>query len=503
MFTSTAVGRLETRPATGVERVLAATILVIGTLVAVELMWGIGFRPQDGPNHVQSAASWLAVQHGDAPTATTQATSTGWEPYPYVLSFYLLAGLGEFVSWPVAEMLVAIGTTVGLTVGLTFFLRSRGWTVQAAAALSLPLSWTFVPLAGFYAFNLGAAFAFAALACAGSTGRRRFCLSVLTLLMWLAHLIPYLLVLGYDVVRAVLDRETRSVRSIAWIAVRFVPLLAWVAYVPDNPVPAGPWEPLKRLVSIVTLDAFMVAYTSAERLLVLGAAVALVAGSVMLLWVRASSVVHDPMVVVGTVAAAGLVVLGVVVPPEVSSGSYVHHRFGYFAFVLLVGVLGRVAQTDRRMNSFAGAWAMALFAALCVVRLPAMQAIGDAFDDASTLAAEIHDDDVVATFVGTTEHVYLRAYPTDHVAADIALRSEATYLSNIVTHNGEAPLRYRSGFSATWLRDPGDLVRLQLTPTVIIVVGHLEADQLAEFDQLGYALEGEAPAGAAQLLRHR
>jgi hypothetical protein len=176
-----------------------STVLLLGGL-AVQLA-PLVLLPlvltQDGPAHV--AGAWVLLHHGDdGPLGELlrEHYAVDLSPVPNMLTTLLLAGLLTVVGPDVAEKLVVGGFVVLLVAGLGYALRGvdrqAGWLAVAA----LPLAGSQLVVYGFYNFCWGMALALIALGLGlrrrgGWDVRGAVLLSVVLLLTWSAHLLPW------------------------------------------------------------------------------------------------------------------------------------------------------------------------------------------------------------------------------------------------------------------------------------------------------------------------
>ena len=153
---------------------------------------------QDGPAHV--AGAWVLLHRGDdGPLGELlrRTYEVDLSPVPNMLTTLLLVALQTLVGPGPAEKLVVGGFVVLLVAGLRFALRGvdvrAGWLAVAA----LPLAGGELVAYGFYNFGWGIALSLFALGVAlrrraGWEPRAGLLLAGLLLLVWSAHLLPWL-----------------------------------------------------------------------------------------------------------------------------------------------------------------------------------------------------------------------------------------------------------------------------------------------------------------------
>ncbi|SDX66413.1 hypothetical protein SAMN05661080_00739 [Modestobacter sp. DSM 44400] len=228
---------------------------------------------QDGPAHVDGA--WVLLHHGDD-GAVGELLRTHYaidlDPVPNMLTTALLALLLAVLTPGAAEKVVVAGFVVLLVAGLHYALRGvhrrAGWLAVAA----LPLAGSELVVYGFYNFCWGVALALFAMGWAlrrrdGWTLAGAGVLSLLLLLTWSAHLLPYtvatVVVAGLGVGRVVSDvscdlRPARAVfRHLAGPAVAVLPSLAlsvgFLVGGDGRHGAAAGWPGAARVASLLTL----------------------------------------------------------------------------------------------------------------------------------------------------------------------------------------------------------------------------------------------------------
>jgi hypothetical protein len=351
---------------------------------------------QDGPAHVDGA--WVLLHHGDdSPLGDLlrEHYAVDLTPVPNMLTTLLLTVLLTVLGPAAAEKVVVAGFVLLLVAGLRYALRGvdrrAGWLAVAA----LPLAGGELVAYGFYNFCWGVALALFAI---GWALRRRdgwdaaggVVLSVLLLLTWSAHLMPWLVAAGVTaglgLVRAVADRRDglpagrALVRHLGDPALALLPSAALSAhYVLGNDGGAGAAAGvpgLARVGSLLTLYRPLVVSSWWE--IVPAAVVAVLLAGLLVVAVRRPARPGDPQTVgsradrVALGVATGVATAAFLLSPSRLGDEYgfLPDRLAWFPPLLLVLFCGTRPPSRVALRRIAAGGLVLAASAAVLVRLP-------------------------------------------------------------------------------------------------------------------------------------
>ncbi|MGY1692612.1 hypothetical protein [Geodermatophilus sp. SYSU D01105] len=202
-----------------VRTALLAALLVAG--LTVQLAPLVAFPTvlsQDGPAHV--AGAWALVHRGDDGSVgevLREQYRVDLSPVPNMLATLLLTGLLQVVGPDAAERLLVAGIVAGLVAALAYAARGVSRRAGWLGAAGLLYGSSHLLSYGFYNFALGVIGSLLVLGVAlrrrsGWSPRGVLALTVVSLLTWTAHLLPWVVGTGGALLLAV-TRATADVRG--------------------------------------------------------------------------------------------------------------------------------------------------------------------------------------------------------------------------------------------------------------------------------------------------
>jgi hypothetical protein len=349
---------------------------------------------QDGPSHLAGAAVLAHYSDPDS-TVLRQYYRIDLSPSSNLLTQLLLAGMMRLISPSNAEKLLVIGYLIAFPLSLRYAIRSVDRRAGWLALLALPFTFNPLFFLGFYNFGYGVALSMFTIGFAlrhrrAWNLRTTAILSLLYLLAFGAHLLPFVMALAFIGIVAGCDalgelHRARRTSGLSAGAVRDVgaqllpPMLAALpalALATAFLVRSGEtsssrivYRPLGKLIAgLGTLTVSIVSYASAE--IVCSLLLALVFAYLVLKTVRRVgwTAVRGPAAPFAATAVFGFL-LYLVVPDEVGQFSAINYRLGLYATLFLVLWLA-VQPVGRRIQWLTGIASLVIALSLMVVRLP-------------------------------------------------------------------------------------------------------------------------------------
>ncbi|GAC1325686.1 MAG: hypothetical protein NVSMB13_09270 [Mycobacteriales bacterium] len=404
-------------------------------------------------------------------------------PSPNVLSTLVLAGLVRLSTPAVADTLLHAGYVVLFPLGLRYAVRGVRRDAQWPAFLAFPLSFGYLFWYGFENYCYGVALALFTVGWALRHDRRWrrgsvAGLSVLFLLTYLAHLVPFsmaaLLVAALSLARLREGASGGYARVVAALGPLVLALLPAAALIAAFAVRGGPPQapafgsPLRLLAGLVTLAMPTVTFTATELVFagVVAGVLYLAAAHVVRRVGRAS--LHGPA---GALAAAsGAAVVVYLVSPQQFGLAYglLHERLSVFP--VLFAALWLAGFLSRRRASALAAGALLLAAlGLAVVRAPDVLRYDrqlSEYASASRLVAPGSTMVEVRLQLDTPEHGPVRQKvfdPLRHAASLVAAQTYGVDVGHYEAEYSYFPTAFRPGVDLRRRIDP-DLTGLEQVP---------------------------------------
>lgn len=461
-------------------RIETAAFAAVIVIALVPLIWFDHVPTEDGPSHVALATVVASL------ISSPSSVFGHWYvleafPNPNILGTAILVGLETFLSPVVALKVMFGGTLLTLVLAVRYAIGAVSRQASILAMFAIPLGIGTIAHFAFLNFMIGFVF----FAFAIGYWHRHFSLpdgpirwthaawlSVLYLIAYLSHLLPFIAALFVpaivSLVMSATETPERTVRSLVvryWARLRWLVLAALpslflvVAYLARSEpgVVAYGRGPIGRIALFATLGDLFYAFSKSE--IAFSTTMAIVVGVCIVLAVRQRWELGTRLIPSDGYLAAGLGLFGLylVVPSQMAGGSAVTERIAMFAFVVTLLWLANFA--IRRWLRIAIV-AVTLVATLGIVaiRWPLFEAFDRDMDEYLTAAdvvtegstvlplALIADDSGVA---GTG--VSNRVGPLTEIGSYLTSMNDAIDLNHLHAEYRYSAAHFREGLNARLL----------------------------------------------------
>ncbi len=464
--------------------------------LSLALVWGFPFVPtQDGPAHLDAAATLLALSEGD--TFFSTFFEAQWRLGTNQLYHALLVLLGSFIPLLLAEKLILSVYVLAVPLSVLFALRGLERANALAVFLAFPVTYPFVFYLGFYNFCLGLVFFLLTLGVylrlvRAETGRRRAYLTALLALClalcYAAHIVSAanaLLVLGVMLGASLLRGQAQAARNALLVAAVALPsalfILAFFVGQPTGDldgttkflsvprliaeffvhVPDLPYKVYSPLIIHSWLD---VLFTAPWHLLLVT-----LAGLAALRCVRARRVVQPDLL--AALAAMLLIILWT--PNRLGEIGFLTDRFLPYGYALLTLWLAAV-EFSSRLWRLAAVAAVICGGALFIYRLPLHAMLNANLLEFTSAAAVLEDDSTALPLILVkNDNAYaptglvlpnMRYSEVLHAVGYIALERSLVTLNDYQAAKGYFPQRYEAATSPVVHLSEGGLAALERPP---------------------------------------